>query len=137
MTSLRNEILVDVPAADAWAALKSISKTHELFAGVLVDSRLEGDIRTVTFANGLVARERIVAVDESRMRVAYAVLDIFEQHAASMRIVPVSARQCRFVWKSDFLPGTKAATVGPLMAQGCAALKRAIEASPPPAWTAA
>ena len=105
---------LDVPAADAWSALKNISKTHELFAGVLVDGKLEGDVRTVTFANGMVARERIVAIDDSRMRVAYAVLDMFEQHAASMRIAPVTSRQCRFVWISDFLPDAKAAieTVG-------------------------
>jgi Polyketide cyclase / dehydrase and lipid transport len=128
MTSLRHEILLDVPASEAWAALKNIPKTHELFAGVLVDGRPEGDTRTVTFANGMVARERIVAVDDSRMRVAYAVLDMFDQHAASMRVVPVGPRQCRFVWISDFLPDTKAEMVGPLMAQGCGALKRALEA---------
>jgi hypothetical protein len=128
MTSLRNEILLEVPAAEAWAALKDIPRTHELFAGVLVDGRLEGDIRTVTFANGMVVHERIVAVDDSRMRVAYAVLDSFEQHAACMQIVPVSPRQCRFVFVSDFLPDTNAEMVGPLMAQGCVALKRVLEA---------
>jgi Polyketide cyclase / dehydrase and lipid transport len=128
MASLRNEILLEVPAAEAWAALKNISRTHELFAGVLVDGRLEGDIRIVTFASGMVARERIVAVDDSRMRVAYAVLDSFEQHAASMQIVPVNPHQCRFVFVSDFLPDTSAEIVGPLMTQGCLALKRVLEA---------
>jgi Polyketide cyclase / dehydrase and lipid transport len=128
MTSLRHEILVDVPTALAWAALKNVAKTHELFAGVLVDGRLEGDTRTATFANGMVIRERIVAIDDSRMRIAYAVLgDRFEQHAASMRIVPVNARQCRFVWLSDFLPDTNVETVDPLMAQGCTALKTVCE----------
>jgi hypothetical protein len=132
MTSLRCEILVDVPAPLAWTALKNVPRTHELYAGVLVDGRFEGDIRTVTFANGMLVRERIIAIDEARMRVAYAVLgDRFEQHAASMRIVPVSARQCHFVWVSGFLPETNADTVGSLMAKSCAPLKRVLETNHP------
>jgi hypothetical protein len=40
----------------------------------------------------------------------------------------VNAHQCRFVFVSDFLPDTNADMVGPLMAQGCLALKRVLEA---------
>ena len=119
---------LEVPAETAWALLRRVDLAHELFAPVLVDGRMEGGIRTVTFANGLVVRERIVDVDEARWRIAYTVLDgLFEHHAASMQIVPVDARTCRFVWITDFLPADKAAMVQPLVEQGSRALARNIE----------
>jgi len=128
MTTVRDEISIDVPAAFAWTKLKDVSRTHELFPGVLVGSSLEGDIRTLTFANGSVVQERIVSVADDVRRIAYTVLGgRFEHHASSMQIEVVDADHCRFVWISDFLPDTRAETVRPLMSLGCAALKRALE----------
>jgi hypothetical protein len=96
---------------------------------VLTDCRLDGDVRTVTFANAAVVRERIVDVDPAAMRVAYAVIGGgFEHHGASMQIVPEGDRRCRFVWVSDFVPDAKRAVVEPLVDAGCAALKRVLEA---------
>ena len=49
---------------------------------------------TVTFANGMVVRERIVDIDQQRRRLCYAVLgDMFEHHSASMQILPVNLRK--------------------------------------------
>lgn len=128
MTTLRKEIIIDVPSDTAWSKLRDVHKTHELFAGVLVDSQFDGDIRSVKFANGMEVSERIVTIDDDLQRVAYAVQgNQFVEHAASMEIAPINSTQCRFIWISDFLPAEKAATVGPLMAQGCAALKHVLE----------
>jgi hypothetical protein len=128
MTTLRREIIVDVSAAKAWSRLSDVRKTHELFASVLVDCRLDGLIRTVKFANGMEVNERIISIDDELRRIAYSVLgDRFVAHAASMEIAIVNNRQCRFIWISDFLPDSNAEMVGPLMEQGCAALKRALE----------
>jgi hypothetical protein len=44
-----------------------------------------------------------------------------------MQVEAIDAHRCRFVWISDFLPDSRAATVGSLMSLGCAALKRALE----------
>ena len=119
---------VAVPAEKAWAALRRVDEAHELFAPVLVGGKMEDGIRTVTFSNGLVARERIITVDEPRRRVAYSVLgDMFEYHSASMQIVPVDKANCRFLWISDFLPDERAGTVQPLVEQGARALARNIE----------
>jgi hypothetical protein len=102
---------------------------HKLFSPVLVDGTMDGNIRTVTFANGIVARERIVAVDDERRRIAYSVLgDRFDHHSASMQIVPVDQSSCRFVWISDFLPDERAQLVQALMEQGSRALAKNIEA---------
>ena len=118
---------LEVPAEAAWALLRRVELAHEIFAPVLVDGRMDGEIRTVTFANGLVVRERIVDLDEARRRIAYTVLDgLFEHHAASMQIVPVDTETCRFVWITDFLPADKAAMVQPLVEQGSSAFARNI-----------
>ncbi|HEY6259126.1 MAG TPA: SRPBCC family protein [Xanthobacteraceae bacterium] len=128
MACIHYEILLDVSADKAWAALRDVGSAHRLFAGVLTDGRLDGDIRTVTFANGLVARERIIDVDESHRRVAYAVIDnMFEHHSASMQILPAGEGRCRFVWITDLLPDERAAMVRPLVEQGCTAMKRVLE----------
>ncbi len=129
MASLRWEEIVRIPAGTAWAALRDVGNAHRLFADVLVDGSIEGDIRTVTFANGMVVRERIVAIDEESRRVAYTVIDdIFEHHSASMEIVPDGAERCRFVWISDFLPDDRLEMVAPLVEAGSKALVRNLEA---------
>ena len=131
MASICTEKSVRVPADKAWAALSDIGNPHRLFAGVLTDAKLDGKVRTVTFANGMVAQERIVDVDPKRRRVAYTVLgDMFEHHSASMEIVADGPDRCRFLWTSDILPDERAQMVGPLMEQGAQALVRTLESQP-------
>jgi hypothetical protein len=44
-----------------WASVRDVGAlSTRLAPGFVVDTRLEGDVRTVTFANGAVVRERIV-----------------------------------------------------------------------------
>jgi hypothetical protein len=119
---------VAAPAERAWAALRRVDIAHRLFSPVLVDGAMADGVRTVVFANGRTVRERIIAVDEQRRRIAYTVLgDPFEHHSASMQILPVDQTSCRFVWISDFLPDERAATVRLLVEQGSRALARNIE----------
>lgn len=119
---------IALPADTAWAALREVGRAHELFAPVLVAGSLDGDVRTVTFANGMTVRERIVTLDEPRRRLCYTVLgDTFEHHSASMQLVPVDAHHCRFVWISDVLPDEAAEMVGPLVEQGARALRANLE----------
>jgi hypothetical protein len=129
MASIRREEVVEVPAEKAWMALRDVAMPHRLFAGVLVDGCMQGDVRTVTFADGRVVRERIIDVDEKTKRVAYAVIGgLFEHHSASMQIVPEGAGRCRFVWISDFLPNERMEVVAPLVEQGSRALVHNLEA---------
>jgi hypothetical protein len=130
MASIHMQTMVEVDAATAWAALRQVGEAHTLFAPVLTAARLDGDTRTVTFASGMVLRERILDVDEKRKRVAYTVLDGpgMAYHHASMQIVEGGARRCQFVWITDFLPAELAETLTPLIEQGTGALKRNLEA---------
>lgn len=128
MASIHKEVPVAAPAEEVWAALRDVANPHRLFRGVLVDARLEGDTRVVTFANGLVVRERIVSVDDEKRRVAYAVLrEGPVHHSASMQVFAEGAGGSRFVWISDFLPDGLAASFGPLIEQGAASMKRTLE----------
>ena len=128
MASIWWEEPIAAPAEHAWAALRLVDMAHLLFSPVLVNGAMDGNVRTVTFANGLVAHERIVAVDDAHRRIAYSVLgDRFDHHAASMQIVPVDQTSCRFVWISDFLPDERAQLVQPLVEQGSRALAKNIE----------
>ena len=129
MASIHKEALIAAPAEDVWAALRDMGNAHRLFRGVLVDARLEGgDTRVVVFANGLVVRERIVAIDDERRRVAYAVLrEGLVHHNASMQVFAEGPGSSRFVWISDFLPDGLVASFGPLIDEGAAALRRTLE----------
>jgi hypothetical protein len=130
MASIHHERAVDVGVDVAWSALRQAGEAHRLFAPVLVDGRLDGDIRTVTFANGMVARERVLDVDETHLRVAYTALEAAGMtfHHASMQVVDDGPGRCRFVWITDFLPPEVAGALAPLIEQGGAALKANLEA---------
>ncbi len=129
MATIHYETIIEVPVARAWGALRDVGSAHQLFAGVLIDGHLQGDIRTVTFASGMVVREQIVDVNEDDRRVAYAVIDgLFKHHGASMQLFAAGERRCRFVWITDLLPNEQVDMVRPLVEQGCAAMKRVLEA---------
>ena len=131
MASITKEVLIEAPPDDLWAALRDVGNVHRLFPGVLTDARLDGDARVVTFAGGQVARERIVAIDDERRRVAYAaVRDGVTHHSASMQVFADGGGRSRFVWISDFLPDGLTAAIRPRVEQGAAAIKRAMEDQP-------
>ncbi|MEO3434250.1 SRPBCC family protein [Inquilinus sp. CAU 1745] len=128
MASIWWEEPVAVSAEVAWNALRRTGEAHRLFSPVLADGAMDGDVRVVTFANGMVVRERIVDVDEERRRLSYSVMgDLFDHHSGSMQIVPVDEGRCRFVWVSDFLPDERRAVVLPLVEQGSRALAENLE----------
>jgi len=61
----------------------------------VVDVRMEGDVRVVTFADGRVVPERIVGIDNTKRRMAYAAVGVPERkhHNASFQVFSqVSAR---------------------------------------------
>jgi len=119
MASVRKEAVLEAEADTVWAALREPLAVARLF---------DGDARVVTFANGLVVRERIITVDDASRRIAYAVVEGSPtHHNASMQVFSEAEGRSRFVWISDFLPDELAATIGPLMDQGVAALTRAFE----------
>jgi hypothetical protein len=45
---MQYELILDLDADKAWAALREVGLAHKLFAGALIDGHLDGDIRTVS-----------------------------------------------------------------------------------------
>src|SRR3979411_2645635 len=74
MASIHKDIPIDAHPTDVWDALRDFGAVHTRLApGFVIDARLEGDTRIVTFANGMVAREQLVDCDEARRRLVYAI----------------------------------------------------------------
>lgn len=135
MASIQKELIIEVDAGRVWSVLRDVAHVDRLCAGVLTGARLDGDVRTVTFANGLVVPERIIGIDDARQRVVYSVLDQpFQHHSASMQVLPEEGERCRFIWISDFLPNSLVEMVSPLVEDGARVMKQNLESgrTPPP-----
>ncbi len=132
MASIRKEIAIDARPEDVWAAVRDVGAAHRLFAGVLVDTRLEEGARVVTFANGLTVRELIVDVDDGARRLAYAAVGgRTTHHHASIQVLAEGQGRSRVVWTTDLLPHDLAGPIAALVEQGAAAMKRTLEGRRP------
>ena len=131
MASIYKESSIDVAAETAWAALRTPGDADKAFAPVVSESKLDDDMRTVRFGNGLVICERILDIDDERRRVSYSAVNAAGMlfHHASMQIFDAGPNRCRFVWITDFHPKEIAGNLAPLIDQGTAALKKNLEKS--------
>ena len=131
MASIHKEIVIDAPPEHVWSAIRDVGAIHSRLAeGFVVDTRLDGDARLVTFANGVTVRERIVDIDDRAWRLAYAVVEWqATHHNASMQVFADGAARSRIVWTADLLPDSLAELVGGLMEQGSGAIVRTLERS--------
>jgi len=131
MATIHREFPVDAPPETTWAAVRDVGNAHRLFAGVLTDCRLEEGARTVTFANGMVARELIVTLDDETRRLVWSARgERFVHHNASLQVLPSgddeSAGKSRVVWIADLLPDEMAPAVAALMDAGASAMRRTL-----------
>jgi len=117
MASIYKEILIDANAEDVWAAVRDVGAVHRRLApGFVVEVRLEGDSRIVTFANGSVIRELIVDIDDMRHRLVYAVVEWRPntttprcRSSRKARAAPGSSGSptcCRTIWRDPSVPSS-------------------------------
>jgi carbon monoxide dehydrogenase subunit G len=128
MASIRREAFIEACPETAWSALRDVGALHtRLVPGFVVDTKLEEGARVVTFGNGMVARELIVAVDDEAKRVAWSVVGgRMTHHNASAQVFP-EGRGCRFVWIADLLPHELAPLIATMIEQGMAVIKKTLE----------
>src|SRR6266852_3725325 len=100
MASIHKDIPIDAHPNGVWAAVSDFGAVHKRLApGFVLDGRLDGDARIVTFANGTVARELLVDCDDTRRRLVYAVVsERVKQHSASVQVVADGEARSRLVW---------------------------------------
>jgi len=128
MASIYKEILINAPATVVWDAVRDFGAVHTRLArGFVTDTRLDGDARIVTFANGNVARERFVGCDEQRRRLVYSIAsERMTQHSASFQVVADGATRSRVVWITDVLPNEIAPYIESQMELGAAAMQNTL-----------
>ncbi len=128
MASIHKNIPVDAHPNDVWAAVRDFGNPHtRLVPGFVLDARLDGDARIVTFANGTVARELLVDCDDARRRLVYAVIsERVKQHSASVQVVADGDTRARLIWIVDVLPHEIAPYIGAQMDQAALAMQKAL-----------
>ena len=128
MASIHKDILIDAQPADVWAAVRDFGAVHQRLApGFVIDARLDGDARIVTFANGNVAREQLVDCDEARRRLVYAIANERVSHySASVQVVADGEARTRLIWIVDVLPHEIAAHIDAQMDQAALAMQKAL-----------
>ena len=128
MASIHKEIPIDASPADVWAAVRDFASPHtRLVPGFVLDARLDGDARIVTFANGTTARELLVDCDDARRRLVYAVIsERVKQHSASVQVVADGDSRSRLIWIVDVLPNETAPYIDGQMDQAALAMQKAL-----------
>jgi hypothetical protein len=126
MASIYKDIPLDAGPDDIWAAVRDYGAVHLRVApGFVTDCKLDGDSRIVTFANGNVAQELLVTIDDGRKRLVYAVIGPrVKQHSASIQIFADGDNRSRMVWIADVLPDEIAPYLDGQMDLGAVAMQK-------------
>jgi hypothetical protein len=132
MASIRKEILINASADDVWDAIRDFGAVHErVVPGFVVDTRLDGDDRIVTFFSGAVQREPLVALDDEARRLVYAAVDSpigATHYNASLQVFADGEARSRVEWIVDVLPSELGTILEQLMDRGAATMKQTLDA---------
>lgn len=129
MASIQREIELAASADFVWEAIRDVGAPHRRLArGFVTATVLEPGARTVTFANGLSARELLVDLCPERRRFAYSIVGGRAlHHNASFQVEPLGAARCRVHWITDVLPDDLREPFARMIEAGLAALRRTVE----------
>ncbi|RVW07535.1 SRPBCC family protein [Prescottella agglutinans] len=134
MASVQKEIIIDADPAAVWAIISDFTDGPVRMApGFVTDSRTEEpDVRVVTFADGTVARERLIAFDDELRRLVFSIIGDTMQPThdnASMQVLPHGDGRSRFVWIHDVQPDELTIPMGAGMDEGLKIFKQTVESS--------
>jgi carbon monoxide dehydrogenase subunit G len=127
MASVQREIVVERPPEFVWDAVRDFGGLHRrLVPGFVTAVELDGNARTVTFANGTQAREVLVDSDDKTRRLVYAVVGgRLTSHSASVQVF-AEGKGSRLVWIADFLPNELQPYIASQMDEAVKAMKKAL-----------
>lgn len=131
MATLRKQIALETSAASAWSALRDFAAVHTRVApGFLTGLEMDRGDRIVTFFNGMVARERLVTLDDAERRLVYAVVEGRATHYnAAVQIFAADGGRSRLVWTVDLLPDTLAPAIDGMMDHAAGFMKKTLDAA--------
>ena len=128
MATLHKEIHIEARPEAIWDAARDVGALHtRLVPGFVVDTQLEGNVRIVTFGNGMVVRELIISVDDQRRRLAWTAIGGRTTHYNAVLEVLADRSGTRVVWATDLLPDEMAEAVATMQENGLAAMKETFE----------
>ena len=129
MATIHKEIRINQSKERTWDAIRDVGAIHKrLVPGFVMDCKLAGDWRTVTFANGMVVRELIVSVDDETCRHSWSARGgPLTHHNASVQVFSDGQDHCRVVWIADLMPNEVAETMAEMIQQGLNTMKQTIE----------
>jgi carbon monoxide dehydrogenase subunit G len=130
MASVQKEISTKAQPAAVWDAIRDVGALHtRLVPGFVTDTKLVQGARVVTFANGMVVTEPIIDLNEAARRLVWGAQGgQLAHYNASVQVFARPEGGSRVAWIADFLPHEAATMVEPMMAQGMAAMQRALDA---------
>jgi hypothetical protein len=131
MASIHRQISINASPNDVWDAVRDFGALHDrLCPGFVVDTRLEPGARVVTFFNGAVVRELLVACDDTRRRLVWsAVGGRSSHHNSSAQVLDDAPGGTVFLWITDVLPDDVAEPITELMDRGIMVIKQTMEQS--------
>lgn len=130
MASVIVEIVTKAAPDAVWDAVRDVGALHtRLVPGFVVDTLLDAGGRVVTFGNGMVVREPIVAVDAHRRRLVWsAEIEMLTHYNGAVQVFAEAAGS-RVVWTADFLPDAAEEQLRPMIEQGMAVMKKTLDAA--------
>jgi hypothetical protein len=132
MALLRTEIFIDAAPADVWDVIGDFAAGPLRMApGFVVGCEADGDLRVVTFADGVVVREQLVALDDDERRITYSVVGGSvrpDRDLARMQALSEGAGS-RFVWTRDLRPDELGPGFQTAMDRGAEVIRRTLEAA--------
>ncbi len=129
MATVRKEIVTKASADKVWSAIRDVGALHtRLVPGFVTETKLEGSARIVTFANGLVVREPIVAIDDAARRLVWtAEAGMTKHYNASVQVTPNADGTSTVTWIADFLPDSAATAISGAMDAGMTVMKKTLD----------
>lgn len=128
MATLFKEVRIEAASERVWDAVRDVGALHtRLVPGFVVDTKLDGDARIVTFGNGMVVREPILSCDDGRRRLAWSAQGGGATHYNAVLEVTDEGGGTRVRWTTDLLPNELADTLGAMQEQALAVMKRTFE----------
>jgi len=131
MASIHMEMEINRSKEFVWDAIRDVGAIHKrLVPGFVVDCKLDGDERIVTFGNGMTVREIIVDVDDKTCRHSWSARGgPLTHHNASIQVFSLGQNKCRVVWIADLMPNEAAGAVGEMIQHGLNTMKKTLESA--------
>ena len=129
MATIRSELKTRAPASEVWSAIRDIGALHtRLVPGFVADTKLEPGARVVTFVDGRVLREPIVALDDEARRLVWtAESDRVRHYNAALQVSELADGLTSVVWTADYLPDDIGGFLSRAIEASMAAMQRSLD----------